>query len=118
MNHRHYQQLSVLLLVFVACLYVVNCDLPLHCEHQQIHGQWMVFMGPVDYTAKTPLACQKLNSTTFDAVNTLTLRLQYPNIVKYLNNNEQRDVDKQVGTWTMVYDQGFHFDVNNMRVCS
>jgi hypothetical protein len=102
----------LLFLVFIVVTLLTsttNGDLPLHCVHQQIHGQWMIFTSSFNHTAKTPLHCEKQDRKLFDVQDVHVVQLKYPN---------QVIVEKKVvGTWTMVYDQGFEFTIGEKKVC-
>jgi cathepsin C len=91
----------VLALVFaILCLTVsVHGDLPVHCLFDQIKGKWELLLTK--------------NGQTKDIVHTCTISSELPQIQKKLtvvldSPNIVRDVsNKEIGKWTLIYDQGF-----------
>lgn len=81
-------------------------------------------MGPLDNSASAPLKCEKLSLSDFKATNVEAVVLSSPNKVKLLKKRSKGDKKKLnersdvIGSWTMVYDQGFEFTANNMKFFS
>lgn len=113
-----------LTLLLLCCLLLTSttvlADLPLHCEHHQIQGDWMVYMTAPNRRAHVPLACETLTADTFSSHKSLVVSLRSPNLV-YRKNVDNHGEKKQksphavVGKWTMVYDQGFEFSMNQFK---
>ncbi|XP_049780745.1 dipeptidyl peptidase 1-like [Schistocerca cancellata] len=85
--------------VVVAALLLVGvtADTPASCLYSDVQGSWTFYEGErnLDNTA----TCD-----SFDAVQTVTVDLTYPNIAT--------DQFGNVGTWTLIYNQGFEVTVN------
>merc|ERR1719188_1382742 len=87
---------------------VVRADLPVHCLHHEIVGEWRFTLGPL---AERRTSCgharpdaedqQPMRSflDTLGNESQLMVSLKEPNVVE-----SARD---ETGTWTMVYDEGF-----------
>ena len=100
-------QLAVLLFVGTA-----RADLPVHCLHAQIAGNWIFYLGrrsPDNSTDRVPCGAHA-PGTKEDAmadpasvvgldVTAYELSLEAPDVA--------RDRAGNVGFWTMVYDEGF-----------
>ncbi|KAL0483935.1 dipeptidyl peptidase CTSC [Acrasis kona] len=92
--------MNLVVLLLVSILTVANADLPVHCLHENIVGEWKLFKSRLverDY----PLDCKKdVGNTEIEE----TIVLKSPNIVYNKNN-------RRIGFWTMIYDQGFEFTI-------
>lgn len=101
------QQTIVLLLLTIFSL--ARADLPVHCLAKDITGTWTFYFDSSAYdTQKTcghslpDRNTDHLKLAFDDSTETqkLEVLLDFPNIVKDANG-------KALGTWTMVYDEGF-----------
>jgi len=102
-------------LAFAASVLVLpsNADLPVHCLRHQINGEWNFVVGK---SSPTRTACGHNRPDTEDGQparalvdgddhkEVLSMVMQEPNVVKHKG---------KTGTWTMVYDEGFEFTVDN-----
>jgi cathepsin C len=104
--------LFLLLMAMCCSVEVVMADLPVHCEHHQIKGKWLVFMSELNTHAKTPLHCERLSYSEINVNQVQTFQFSSPNIVTSVNNEKK---SAAVGNWTMVYDQGFEFSIDNKK---
>ena len=93
-------------------------DLPVHCLSADIEGDWLIHMGETD--GDVDLKCGhnvpdgNLDHYNIDVESTfitkyeLLINLDRPNYVYSI-----KDKKTQYGKWTMVYDEGFEFTMNN-----
>lgn len=118
---REIQKLRKLVLVFfIFLLYSNNFtkqDLPVHCLAENIEGIWLLTMSnnenddDVECGHKQP--DQNLDhylskeEDIFKARHEILIKLEIPNIIKTI------DSDENIGTWTMVYDEGFELKFLN-----
>ncbi len=91
-------------------------DLPVHCLSNKIEGVWIFYLG--DNIHDKDLKCghkrpdQNLDhyNTDFDKIfkhkYEILIKLERPDKVLSLIDN------KQIGIWTMIYDEGFEFSIN------
>lgn len=105
------------LFVFIVYLYIeeVKVDLPVHCLSSKIEGNWIVYMG--DNSHDKDLKCgHKRPDQNLDHYNTdvdrvfkhkfeVIVKLERPDKVLSIKDN------KQLGKWTMIYDEGFEFTI-------
>lgn len=88
------------LALLVACAYA---DTPANCMWDDVQGTWTFFLGPTDQS--NSLICSSF--TQANAVDNLQVTLSYPNIAT--------DSNGHVGTWTMIYNQGFEVVMHGRR---
>jgi len=76
------------------CIAAVRCDLPTNCSYPDVVGKWTFYVGQSNFSLgyQCPLESQ------VTPVEKVHLELLFPDKVV--------DVDGNVGTWTMVYNQG------------
>ncbi|KHJ42335.1 papain family cysteine protease [Trichuris suis] len=91
--------LHVVFLV-VLSLSEVNSDTPAECYFEDIVGTWIIYESENVEQGKN---CSAVNSDDFH--ETGLLQLIYPNAAIDKYNN--------LGTWTMIYNQGFEVRINN-----
>jgi len=107
----------ILLLFFAYLINVVVCDLPIHCLTSHVSGKWTFSVGPQshDHTYTCGYSTPDKNELhfrppqsnyRFEQTKTIEFDLVSPNIVKDSNG-------ASVGTWTMIYDEGFEVRANN-----
>lgn len=99
---------SSILLALAALPLLVQADLPVHCVHHQVAGDWEFTLGPLtskrskcghqspDDPDKQPQMSLLAN---MGATTTAKFSLLEPDTVKGDDGSE--------GTWTMIYDEGF-----------
>src|SRR5688572_14176485 len=92
-------------------------DLPVHCLSGSIEGVWMIHLG--DNNSDKDIKCghkrpdQNLDhydaevEKVFQKKHETLIRLERPNKVLSTYDN------KEIGKWTMIYDEGFEFTINN-----
>lgn len=92
---------------------VVWADLPVHCLHHEILGRWNFMLSP---PSPERSSCGHLRPDSVDfqprrddvqVGKHLTISLMDPNVAE--------DEHLQRGTWTMVYDEGFEVEINNLN---
>jgi cathepsin C len=98
--HFYKRQAMILyyLSIFVFTVGGVLCDTPANCTYEDIEGIWDFYETARNGDAD--IVCSKQGH----AVERLTVFLTYPNTAK--------DEFGNLGTWTMVYNQGFEVVVN------
>merc|ERR1719272_444302 len=93
----------------------VEADLPVHCTHAQVLGEWTFHRGPGG-GQKHKMACSQsaekfdnrnneygLGPVNFQVVDQLKVHLKEPNVAVH-TDAQGKEVH---GTWTMIYDEGF-----------
>lgn len=101
----------------------VDADLPVHCVHSQVKGQWTFHRGP-SRADKVGLKCSRspqiydhaddrygLGEPNFEATDKIQVHLAEPNIAHHVDT---RGVKHQ-GTWTMIYDEGFEVNIDQHK---
>ncbi|XP_046390646.1 dipeptidyl peptidase 1-like [Ischnura elegans] len=95
---------------FSICLVAVLCilgihtalaDIPVHCLYEDVVGKWELHEGPRD--GSNDIACD----SSFTTDNFAVVDLQEPNVAVDQYGN--------VGTWTLIYDEGFEVIVNGRK---
>jgi len=93
----------------------VRGDLPVHCLHHQVLGDWRFTLGPL---REQRSSCGHMRPDTErhqppksvvdndNALAELLVTLKHPNVAT--------TVTGETGTWTMVYDEGFLVTVNRL----
>lgn len=101
------RKLLAWILSFLACV-TVFADLPIHCLHEQVVGEWQFELstGKGDKTTTCGYPRPDSNRAHFEnppppfkVAENLKLTLSAPNQVEAANG--------QRGTWTLIYDEGF-----------
>ena len=103
-------------------LQLTAADLPVHCVHSQIVGEWTFNRGAGQQAkgvkcSQTPQlydhASDKfgLGEPNFETADTIKVHLKEPNIVEHTD----KDGKVHKGTWTMVYDEGFEVKVAGLN---
>ena len=93
----------------------VKSDLPVHCLSSTIEGEWIFHLG--DDKGNKYITCgHNMPDTNLDHINTNNERLTIVNTIEvYLERpNLVYDINKTqvLGRWTMIYDEGFEFNIN------
>lgn len=96
---------------------VIKCDLPVHCLSNSVEGVWLLHMSNNDND--NTLKCghdhpdknldhlkTEIESISIEKFQIL-IKLEKPNMIFSLNDN------KQIGTWTMIYDEGFELNFSD-----
>jgi hypothetical protein len=92
-----------------------KADLPVHCLAAKIEGVWLVNMG--DNSSDRDIKCgHKRPDQNLDHYETepdKIFKKRYETIVKLERPNSVFSIDnkKEIGKWTMVYDEGFEFQI-------
>lgn len=106
----------IILIVIIGMVVEVLADIPVHCIHHNIgNNEWRLYISPPLYSLQEderaqsiqrkqhiPLNCTRMEREDVDIARVVKVYLQLPNIVRSENKN-----GNVIGTWTMVYDQGF-----------
>ena len=101
-------------------------DLPVHCLHSQILGQWTFRVGRAHGTAnREGGAFERCSSATdgfsegdfgirgrpaFKPIETIQVHLSHPNQARATIRGKE-----ETGSWTMVYDEGFEVTLGSLR---
>ena len=104
----------IALLITFALLISTKSDLPSHCLSSNIEGEWDIMIG--DNKENSLITCghdmpdknlDHINSqlSNLKIKNKITVYLERPNLVY---NKERSEL---LGRWTMVYDEGFEFNI-------
>lgn len=89
--------IAVVLVVVVS----VVADIPVHCLYEQIQGTWRFHLGSNGFD--NTVNC----SEPFSEMQYTEIKLDYPNVAT--------DESGNVGTWTMIYDQGFEVRIDKQK---
>ena len=112
---KYYINNFLCLFVYILLVKNVKLDLPVHCLSAKIEGYWIFYMG--DNIHDKDLKCgHKRPDQNLDHLNTdlskvfkhkfeQVVRLERPDKVLSIKTN------KQIGKWTMIYDEGFEFNI-------
>eukprot|EP00742_Colponemidia_sp_Colp-10_P000741 GILJ01000804.1.p1 GENE.GILJ01000804.1~~GILJ01000804.1.p1 ORF type:complete len:559 (+),score=64.67 GILJ01000804.1:63-1679(+) len=108
---------SLLLLLVLSCFIapIVKADLPVHCLATDIAGEWVFFMGPAGGDSSTPCGHGSPDENTdhirqninFPLAKTVKVSLVVPNVAQ--------DDAGNMGSWTMVYDEGFEVVIDGQK---
>ena len=97
--------------LLVAVLAGVRADLPVHCLHSQIAGEWTFHLGPTAAGNMIPNC-----SVPFDPVMRVRVELSRANEARVIEAASGAPVSLgQVGTWTTIYDEGFEVRVGGQH---
>jgi cathepsin C len=115
--------LGCILAFFMLVVEVVEADLPVHCVHSQVLGEWSFHRG-AGQQEKENLKCSQaperydrrlmrwgLGEPNFDPADVIKVELQEPNVVKHVD----ADGTEHTGTWTMIYDEGFEVNIRDHK---
>ncbi|XP_066917650.1 dipeptidyl peptidase 1-like isoform X1 [Clytia hemisphaerica] len=89
--------------ILVFCFAAVRCDVPTNCSYPEVVGKWTFYIGQSNFT--TGYQCPLEGKV--DPVEKIHLELMFPDKVM--------DSDGSIGTWTMVYNQGFDVSIKGRR---
>jgi cathepsin C len=109
-------------IVVVAALFPqeAQADLPNHCLWSQVKGTWKFHMSKSgeDKTVKCSKASDNfgggdfgLGEPAYETHKSMKMELLSPNIAKFVDASGK----EHMGTWTMIYDEGFEVRVNNHK---
>jgi hypothetical protein len=109
--------IEILFIILFTILPFHKSDLPVHCLSSNIEGDWLIHMGENRYDSDLKCGHKRpdQNLDHFD-INVekifkqkyeIAIKLERPDKVLTIKEN------KQIGKWTMVYDEGFEFTINN-----
>lgn len=106
-----------ILIYIIFLLQITKEDLPVHCLASQVEGTWLLHLG--NQSGDSSLKCghsypdrnkdhiNKTLQSIFTQKHETIIQLERPNLVLSVK-------DKSViGHWTMVYDEGFEFTIQN-----
>ena len=107
----------LIIIIFIS-FHISKQDLPVHCLSSDIEGDWIIHMG--DNNSDSDLKCghntpdHNLDHYDIEVEENfvikyeIILHLERPNTVYSIINESNK-----IGKWTMIYDEGFEFTVNN-----
>jgi cathepsin C len=114
--------------VAVAMLFTLlgqaTADIPVHCLHKHIRGEWLFHMGHPNQD-KEKIKCSKgvtegdyatksnnfgLGSPSFPVMTQLKVQLDAPNKASAVMDGKH-----VTGTWTMIYDEGFEVTLGGQK---
>jgi hypothetical protein len=114
---KYFKNIYLCLFVYILLVKNVKLDLPVHCLSSKIEGYWIIYMG--DNIHDKDLKCgHKRPDQNLDHLDTdldkvfkhkyeQVVRLERPDKVLSIRTN------KLIGKWTMIYDEGFEFSIND-----
>jgi len=114
---KYFKKTITFLILILTSISTVNSDLPVHCLSVNIEGDWLIHMGENRFDKD--LKCghkrpdQNLDHYDIDVEKVfkqkyeILVKLERPDKVLSLKDN------KLIGKWTMIYDEGFEFSINN-----
>merc|ERR1719188_2264644 len=117
-GHRsHTAAATAAVAIFVALFpTVVRADLPVHCLHHEVVGEWRFTLGPLSERrtscghARPDREDLQPVRASLDALGNksqLMVTLESPNVAHTAHDES--------GTWTMVYDEGFEVAVGKLN---
>jgi len=103
-------------LLILCAVQDAEADLPNHCLWAQVKGTWKFHMGAPGKNKH--IKCSKasndygggdfgLGAPAYKTARKVSVSLEAPNIAKMSDHNGK----KHIGTWTMIYDEGFEVRV-------
>jgi len=103
----------IIALVLFASAALVTADIPVHCEHKHVLGEWTFHRTAADKHSHELSPCSKagsylgggdfeLGEPSYTAKDSVKVTLGSPNLA-----SATIDGKKVQGTWTMMYDEGF-----------
>jgi len=114
---------ALALVALTLVVVVVEADLPVHCVHSQVLGEWEFHRGP-GQQAKAQLQCSQapevydkrldrygLGPPNFTPQDTMKVVLKEPNVVEHTDESGET----HTGTWTMIYDEGFEVNIRGHK---
>jgi cathepsin C len=113
-----YAKTFFFLMIIFQILHRGNADLPVHCLSAKIEGVWLVHLG--DNSSDSDIKCghkrPDQNLDHYDVDISKIFKKKYETIIKLERPNMALslvDGSTQVGSWTMVYDEGFEFEIGD-----
>jgi len=96
----------------------VMSDLPIHCLHWQTHGEWHIHLSQL---TKNEQSCgynaPDKNLDHFyrpHGIKEYRVKTVQNRVFKLKSPNRVVEKGKNVGTWTMIYDEGMHIRINSL----
>jgi len=125
MRQQHHHRTVIgasLFLLWILLIVHIRADIPVHCVHENIaNNEWLLHLTPSVYALDNfnsarslslqhvPMNCTVVNREELSFSKIIRVYLKLPNKVLDADRKEQ------IGTWTMVYDQGFEVTLKNSR---
>merc|ERR1712216_17566 len=108
-------------LLLVVCAVFVQADIPVHCLHKHIVGEWTFHRGGSNNPHTHVASCNKagkylgggdfgLGEANFKTSDKIQVKLASPNFASAKINGKTVK-----GTWTMMYDEGFEVLLGNQK---
>lgn len=93
----------------------VHADFPVHCEFPQIKGHWRFLLSEFKY-GKEAVHTHCQYDSTFPPQNGPVAKIMDLQLASEDAPNFVLDLEtKAVGTWTLIYDQGFEIELNDYK---
>ena len=89
---KHFMKKMLKWFLFILCFAGISCDLFTNCSYEETVGSWVLLVSKQQHSNN--INCSK----SFNVVSKLKVELVFPNQVV--------DEYGNVGTWTMIYNQG------------
>lgn len=100
-------------LLAVLCTVLVSADIPVHCLHKHIVGDWVFHRSAAGQQYNSMSACSKagsyLGGGDFELGEPAYTVLDQVHVTLASPNKASAKIDGKIvhGTWTMMYDEGF-----------
>eukprot|EP00440_Ansanella_granifera_P064803 gb/GFBE01070263.1/.p1 GENE.gb/GFBE01070263.1/~~gb/GFBE01070263.1/.p1 ORF type:complete len:601 (+),score=177.55 gb/GFBE01070263.1/:1-1803(+) len=109
-------------LLLALCQQLVTADLPVHCLHHQISGQWKFYLGQTS-DQRSSCGHARPDSQDYQPSRLLAVESKSPKghgierelLISLDNPNSAETAGHPKGTWTMIYDEGFEVEVAGMN---
>lgn len=108
-------KIHLTLLLIISLGTIIKTDLPAHCLSSEIEGKWTFHLGQNNGTKDITCGHRSPDINTdhinfkyenYKVVKTIDVYLERPNLVYDSNKQEI------LGRWTMIYDEGIEFNIN------
>jgi len=114
---KYFDKLLHFIFLLIVLLDFVKSDLPVHCLSSQIEGDWLIRMGEnrFDRDLKCGHKRPDQNLDHYDINVEQVFKQKYEIIIKVERPDKVLSVkdNKQIGKWTMIYDEGFEFSIHD-----
>lgn len=120
-NYKNIKFLLALFVYFQLVFHPVNADIPVHCLSSSIEGVWILHLS--NNNGESSIKCghehpdqnldhiSALPEKNFQEKYQTIVRLERPNHILSMNPSDGENLE--IGTWTMIYDEGFSMKIKD-----